>query len=841
MPDRLRDYKTKRDFGATPEPRAAKSEARAPGRAPSMGGEPLPRFVVQEHHATRLHWDLRLEHDGALASWAIPNGLPEEPKVNRKAVRTEDHPLDYLDFEGEIPPGSYGAGTMRVWDRGVYEVEKWRADEVIAVFHGERISGRYALFRAGEERDWLIHRMDPPADPAREPLPKDIVPMLARPGPLPRDEQHWAYEIKWDGVRAIAYVTPGELRLQSRNLRDVTRSYPELRALARELGSRSAVLDGEIVALDDQGRPSFARLQERMHVESESSARRRAEHTPVIYMIFDLLYFDGRSLMHEPYSQRRLRLDELGLSGSSWQTPATHHGDGTALLSATAEQGLEGLVAKRLESPYEPGRRSGAWLKVKNTRSRELVIGGWVGGAGRRRGRLGALLLGHYDPEGRLIYAGRVGTGFSERTLKELGRQLAALARSDSPFAAHRLLPRDAHYVEPRLVAEVEFSEWTAEGQLRHPSFKGLRDDKDAREVVREDPLAPQSDGACSDGSASPGARAVRPATRRRRAPGSGRSPAPAGPESIFDSVAPSPNGLEVVLEGRRLRLSNYEKVLFPQTGFTKGDLIEYYARVAPAMLPHLRDRPVTLKRYPDGVVGQFFYEKNCPTHRPEWVQTVAVGGGRGSGPINYCVIADAPTLVWAANLAAIELHTSLARVPQLDRSTTMVFDLDPGPPADLLQCCEVALVLQRLFDGLGLLSAAKTSGSKGLQVYVPLNRDVEFSATKAFSRKVAELLAAQAPGLVVSRMTRSLRSGRVLVDWSQNDRAKTTVNVYSVRAQPQPTVSAPVSWQEVKAAHDSGDLQPLVFTAATVLERLARDGDLFADVLTVEQELPPL
>ncbi len=813
MSDGLSEYRAKRDFHDTPEPAPTPGEV-----SPSA-----PRFVIQQHSARRLHWDLRLEHEGALASWALPRGVPGDPSRNHKAVHTEDHPLEYLHFHGEIPAGNYGAGTMTIWDQGTYEVHKWRADEVIVVFHGERVTGRYALFRAGDERDWLIHRMDPAADPDSEPMPELLAPMLARPGRLPADEDGWAYEIKWDGVRALAYCQPGEVLLASRNQRDITRTYPELRALARVMGSRSALLDGEIVALDEAGHPSFSRLQERMHVDSDSAARRRAQRTPVVYMIFDLLYLEGHSLLELSYDERRERLQALELHGAAWQTPAAHLGDGATLLAASARQGLEGLVAKRRDGAYEPGRRSPHWLKVKNTRRQELVIGGWIPGAGRRQERIGALLLGHHDADGHLVYAGRVGTGFSERTLEDLARRMAPLRRSESPFAAVKL-PRSALYVQPELVAEIEFSEWTPDGQLRHPSFQGLRDDRDAREVHREDPVSLEDDATTPPDHADPPARdaAIPP---------------------VFDALREVGGRLEATLEGRTLRLSNYDKVLYPESAFTKGDLIEYYARVAPVMLPHLRDRPLTLKRYPNGVTGAYFYEKNCPAHRPDWVSTATVRSGRGgAGTIDYCLGQDAPTLVWAANLAAIELHTSLALYPAVERATMMVFDLDPGAPADILQCCEVGLILRRLFEGVGLQSLAKTSGSKGLQLYVPLNGDgVPFAQTKAFARTVAELLAAQAPDLVVSRMTKSVRAGRVLVDWSQNDEHKTTVSVYSVRARDEPTVSAPVRWEEVQRAHEDQDASSLRLTCAHVLERVAHDGDLFGPLLNLAQSLPAL
>jgi bifunctional non-homologous end joining protein LigD len=812
--EELRRYRDKRNFAASPEPEGAQ-------RAPGDGA----RFVVQEHDATRLHWDLRLEHGEVLASWAIPNGIPADPADNRLAVHTEDHPLEYLHFEGEIPKGEYGAGTMKVWDRGTFETHKWEDRKVEVTFHGERLRGRYGLFPIGRDaasqNDWMIHRMDPPSDPAREPMPEHLVPMLASAGELPRDGEggarsRWEFEVKWDGVRALAYARPGRLRLESRNLNDISDTYPELRGLLRQLGMREAVLDGEIVAFDESGRPSFERLQRRINVSSGSAIRRRTADTPVVYAIFDLLYLDGRSLLALPYSERRDELEALGLGGRAWRVPARHGGDGGALLSATRKQGLEGVVAKRRDSRYEPGRRTGAWIKVKHTERQELVIGGWLPGEGRRSERIGALLVGYHDGEagsgaaGALRYAGRVGTGFTDAVLDDLTRRLAPLRRDSSPFDPRPRLPRNAAFVEPELVAEIEFANWTADGVMRAPSFKSLRHDKPAREVVLE-----------------------RSARAKRTAP-------PDSPEALFDEVRRLPEGaLEVVTEGRRLKLSNWDKVLFPRTGFTKGDLIAYYARVAPAVLPHLHDRPLTLKRYPNGVDSEYFYEKQSPSHRPEWVQTVRIGS------IDYTLAQDRPTLIWLANLADIELHTSLAPAHAPDRPTMMVFDLDPGDGAGVLECCEVALVLRGLFGQLGLTSVVKTSGSKGLQVYVPLApgeaAPANYEQTKPFARRVAELLEQRLPALVVSRMTKRLRAGKVLVDWSQNDAHKTTVTVYSVRARDRPTVSTPLSWDEVETCRDDADPALLSFDTEQVLARVEERGDLFAPALVGGKELPKL
>jgi bifunctional non-homologous end joining protein LigD len=792
----LDEYERKRDFEKTSEP---KRRRRKKGS---------PRFVVQEHSARRLHWDLRLEHDGVAASWAIPNGIPETPEGNRKAVHTEDHPLSYLEWEGEIPQGSYGAGTMKIWDVGTYTLEKWEPEKVMVEFHGERLQGRYALFRAGKaEKDWMIHRIDPPAR-ERDPFPENVVPMLARLSKLPYEDAGWAVEVKWDGVRAIAYCRPGRVELQTRNLNDVSAQYPEVRRVSRALGSHEAVLDGEVVAFGEDGRPSFERLQQRIHNSDENVVRRRMKTHPVVYVVFDLLYLDGKDLTCEPYSRRRELLEGLELDGESWQTPAHSVGHAKELLEASKEQGLEGVMLKQLDSVYSPGKRTGAWLKVKNVSRQEFVIGGWTPGEGRRKEHLGALLVGYFDREGGepvLRYAGKVGTGFSGAELTALAARLAPLERRTSPFVAGPKPPKGATFVEPRLVAEVEFREMTAEGQLRHAAYKGLREDRPASEVALERATDPEGESLTS--------RAVK-RPRKKAA---------------------------VTVEGRELELSNLDKVLYPQTGFTKGELIDWYARIGEVLLPHLRGRPLTLKRYPDGVEGKHFYEKRCPAHRPDWVTTASIYSETHKGEIDYCVVEDLPTLVWLANLADIELHTSLSKCDDMQRPTALVFDLDPGPPAGVLDCAQVAVWLHGLFDQLGLKSYAKTSGSKGVHFLVPLNGEATYEQTKPFARAVAETLERKFPDRVVSRMSKAKRPGKVLVDWSQNDRHKTTVCVYSLRAKERPTVSTPLEWGELEAALAAGEPEALVLDHAGVLERVAAKGDLFAPLLREEQELPDM
>jgi bifunctional non-homologous end joining protein LigD len=478
--DKLVTYRSKRRAARTPEPVP-------PGAKPAQGADDT--FVVQEHHARALHWDFRLERDGVLVSWAVPKGMPLDPATNHLAVHTEDHPLEYAAFEGEIPAGEYGGGRVTLWDRGTYECEKWRDDEVMVVLHGERVSGRYVLFRTSGD-SWMLHRMDPPPHEDWTTLPDLLRPMLATPGELPpvAQDDAWAYEMKWDGVRAVVYVEGGRARALTRNDREVSRTYPELADLAASLGARQVVLDGELVAFDDEGRPSFGRLQQRMHVTGVAQVKQLVRRVPVTYLAFDLLHLDGRSLLTEPYDRRRELLVSLGLEGPRWLVPVAFSGRGNDALATSRRLGLEGVVAKRRAGRYEPGRRSRSWVKIKNLRTQEVVVGGWRPGKGGRGGRIGSLLLGVPDVDG-LRYVGRVGTGFTAAMLDEIEKRLRRNLRRTSPFAG--AVPptdaRDAVWVTPKHVGEVAFTEWTGSGRLRHPVWRGWRDDKSAADVVRED------------------------------------------------------------------------------------------------------------------------------------------------------------------------------------------------------------------------------------------------------------------------------------------------------------------------------------------------------------------
>jgi bifunctional non-homologous end joining protein LigD len=469
------------DTPATPDAPAAPDATVGPAAVAGDGQEPGGVFVVQEHHARRLHWDFRLERDGVLVSWAVPKGVPDDPAVNHFAAHTEDHPMEYASFAGRIPAGEYGAGTVTIWDRGTFDTVKWTDREVKVTLRGRRLSGGYTLFQT-RGKDWMIHR-------ERQPLPGILQPMLARSEPhLPPDSEPWALEMKWDGVRALAYCEGNRVRLISRTGEDVTAAYPELRGLAAAVGRRDALLDGEVVAMGDSGWPDFEVLQNRMHVRDASLAQRLVAEYPVTYLAFDLLHLDGRPLLNLPYTERRPLLENLALNGPSWQTPPSFIGEPGADVQAVSRQhGLEGVVAKRLDSRYEPGKRPGTWRKVKNIRRQEAVIGGWRPGKGNRSGQIGSLLIGVQE-DGGLVYAGHVGTGFTDRVLRQLTAQLAPLRRATSPFAAP--LPadhaRDAVWAEPVLVADIRFTGWTRAGRMRAPSYQGLRSDKDPAEVVRE-------------------------------------------------------------------------------------------------------------------------------------------------------------------------------------------------------------------------------------------------------------------------------------------------------------------------------------------------------------------
>ncbi len=761
---KLEEYRKKRDPKATPEPFGGE------------GGGGAPVFVVQKHAARSLHYDFRLERNGALASWAIPKGVPVEPGAKALAVHVEDHPLDYATFAGEIPKGSYGAGTVEIWDHGTYELLEAKDDGGLKVrLHGERFQGVWTLVPAhldGKEQNWLLIRSATDTETVKPSAGAVYRPMLATLSDALPSGSDWLYELKFDGYRALAYVRGGKCELRSRNGNDLTGRFSAVAHAVADAIVRDAVVDGEVCALDDRGHPSFSAMQ-------QGSGR-------LVYYTFDCLEAGGVPVVARPLEERRELLAELVRPNASVSLSAVFE-DGRALYETVERQGLEGVMAKRKGSRYAQGRRGRDWLKIKTHGRQEFVIAGYTRGTGHRSAAFGSLVLAVNDG-GELRYAGNVGTGFDDREIARLLALLRPLERPESPFAEPPKMPRvrrgDVTWVEPRLVAEVEFSEWTHDGHVRQPSYKGLREDKAPSEVLHERPPA------------------------------------------------------DVVRSGKReLSLSNLDKLFWPDEGITKGDLLEYYRSVATVLVPHLKGRPFTMRRYPDGAFGKAFFQKDAPSHMPDWIRTFSTevttrSKERVQRTVSFPVVDDELALLWMVNMGCIDMNPWYSRVDRPDRPDFVLFDLDPTPEVPYGQTVEVALILKALLDGLGLESFPKTSGGKGFHVLVPLDRRSTYEDTRAFSEHVAGVIARAYPALATTAWAKSKRRG-VLIDANQNGMGKTIASVYSVRPHPGAPVSTPLAWKEVV-----GDLDPAAFTMGAVLERVTLQGDLFAGMLSTRQSL---
>ena len=764
---KLSEYERKRRRGTTPEPFSADAEP---------GARPI--FVVQRHDARRLHYDFRLERNGALASWAVPKGIPREPGQRHLAVHVEDHPLEYASFEGEIPAGEYGAGTVEIWDRGTYDLVEEKKDSGLTVrLAGERLRGTWALVPArldGDPKNWLLIRKRDEAAPAPRPAGPEYVPMLATLTEKVPSGDGWVFEVKWDGYRAIARVVGGEAVLTSRRGNDLTGRFPSVAsAVARAVRTPDCVLDGEVCALDADGRASFSVMQ-------QGSGR-------LVYYVFDVLEVDGDPVLELPLSERRERLEGLLDRRNATVRLSETFDDGEALVHAAEAQRLEGIIAKRADSPYRPGKRTREWLKIKTHGRQEFVIAGYTKGQGRRAGRLGSLVLAVHRG-GELQYVGNCGTGFDEDEIDRLVRRLRPLERKTPAFAVVPKMPRvrkgDVVWVTPKLVCEVEFSEWTHDGRLRAPVYKGLREDKPAAAVRRELPVETE--------------------VRRGK---------------------------------RTLRLSNLDKAFWPDEGITKGDLITYYREVAPVLVPHLRDRPFTMKRYPDGWQGEHFFQKDAPSHMPEWIPRRPIVVSTRETPrrrrrIQAPLVDDELALLWMVNMGCIDMNTWYSRIDRPERPDWVLFDLDPSPDVGFRETVRVALLVREILDALGLESFPKTSGADGFHVLVPLERRHTYADTREFAEIVAGTLARLHRGLVTTEWSKSRRRG-VLIDANQNGEGKTIASVYSVRPRAGAPVSTPLRWDEV-----SEDLDPHDFTMEVVLARVEREGDLFAGVLSTRQSL---
>jgi bifunctional non-homologous end joining protein LigD len=764
----LEEYRRKRDPKVTPEP----FEGTRRGRRKQA------IFVVQRHDASRLHYDFRLERNGALASWAVPKGVPLEPGEQRLAVHVEDHPLSYATFAGEIPKGQYGAGTVEIWDEGTYELVEEKPDGGLTVrLHGKRLEGLWTLVPAslnGDAKNWLILKKREQGSAAAEPRRAQgrYTPMMATLAERVPHGEDWRYEVKWDGFRALCYVSRGRAELLSRNDNDLTKRFPAVAAALPDAVVGDAVLDGELVALDKTGKATFSAIQQ-------------GSETTQLY-VFDVLEIGGVPVIGLPFTERRERLAEILRPTGTVRLSETFD-DGDALFEAAQEQGLEGIVAKRARSSYQPGKRNRDWLKVKTRHRQEFVVAGYTKGQGRRASSFGSLILA-VRRGNELSYVGNVGTGFDEKEIQRLLKLLEPLDRETSPFPVPPKLPRvkkgDVVWVEPRLVVEVEFVEWTHDGHLRAPSYQGLRDDKPAEQVRREEPIDE-----------------------------------------------------ELRYGSRTLRLSNLDKPFWPEEGITKGDLLAYYRAIAPTVVPHLRDRPFTMKRYPDGWSGDFFFQKDAPKHMPDWIPSrkflvSARDRARTKKWIAAPLVNDEAALLWMVNMGCIDLNTWYSRVDKPDRPDWVLFDLDPSPDVGFRETVQVALLVKEILDALGLVGFPKTSGSRGIHVLVPVERRYTYDETREFAEIVAGALARTHRGLVTTEWTKSKRRG-VLVDANQNGEGKTIASVYSVRPRAGAPVSTPLRWEELTT-----DLDPERFTMDVVLERVRREGDLYADVLSTRQRL---
>src|SRR5436190_401853 len=885
----LNEYSAKRSFAATPEP--------APAVAATGSGPLL--FVVQQHSARRMHYDFRLECDGVLKSWAVPKGPSVDPNEKRLAVQVEDHRYDYASFEGVIPPGQYGAGEVIVWDCGVYSPDEggaiWFHDrgqaerevreglnkgKLSIQLRGEKLKGPFALVRTKDAKQWLLikhkdrfaaatdvtaqnrsvlsgvaveelkivpaHRI--PASqlvPSGEieAMPPKLEPMHAEPGDTAFNRADWMWEPKLDGYRVLAFIEGQGVKLRSRRGLDLSVTFP---GLCAELGKQtegSMVLDGEIVAFDAEGKPSFAALQERAQLKVERDIAAADQTAPVAFVAFDLLHFAGINLRKAPYRDRRRYLSQCLLPTPLVQLVHASE-DGIALHAAALASGFEGVVGKRKDSRYEAGRRSASWLKVKPTRSADFVVGGYTKGKGSRA-PLGAILVGYWA-KGELRYASHVGSGFDESTLKQLKARLDRLQRSACPFAEKPELNAPTTWVKPNVVAEVCFQSWTDDDHLRAPVFLRLRDDIDPKAVRRdESEHTPRG------------------------------TPGPHGPvEDIVAQLESAKAAFTLAVGPHRIRLTHLDRVYWPadpalkQPALTKRDLLRYFAQVSPFILPHLADRPLTMIRMPEGIRGQRFFQKHWEQERPAFVETVTVWSGSKEESHDYILCNILPTLLWLAQSGTLEFHVWHSRAklgPDARSKSTdyassleslegsvlnypdyVLFDIDPYiysgkeaagaepelNPVAFQEGKEVAFWLRELLQSMSLEPIVKSSGKTGLHVFVPIRRTLDFDAARHVSELVGRHLMRLHPKDITLEWSVPKRTGKIFIDYNMNVRGKTLNVAYSPRGEPGAPVSMPLTWEELANAH------PLDFRMTNAIERLAKTGDRWRDALTKKQSV---
>ena len=829
-PDPLTPYRAKRALDRTPEPAGSVDRAAEAG----TGG----LFVVHKHAARHLHYDLRLEMDGVLRSWAVPKGPSYHTADKRLAVHVEDHPLEYGDFEGLIPEGNYGAGAVIVWDRGRWlpvgdPAAGLAKGKLLFELRGLKLRGMWTLVKLKKgEKEWLfIKERDAhasadgpeppqesvlsgltvedlkagrtPADAVRDELIRRHVPrkavrvdaaklMLAEPRDRAFSGDGWLFELKLDGYRLLAVREGLDARLLSRNGNDLSSSFPEIVRSLAALPFERVILDGEVVTLDDAGRPSFQRLQQRARLQRSLDIRRATVENPATFFAFDVLGFEDFDLRPLALHQRKAVLKRLLPPAGLIRYLDHFERDGEALYEQVQRVGLEGIIAKRADAPYRAGR-SPAWLKIRTRRSEDFVVVGFTAPR-RSRGGFGALYLAQYV-DGELTFSGSAGSGFSGTQLVELRATLDGMSRPTPPCTGPVPKEKGATWVEPRLVAEVEYTEWTEEGLLRQPVFLRVRDDTRPEECTRQ--------------GVEPGDRA---------AAAEPPAPAPAGPASGRPSMP---------------TFTNLDKVFWPEEGYTKGDLIEYYRAIAPWILPYLRDRPVVLTRYPDGIAGKSFFQKDAPGFVPEWVRTERMWSDQAERQIDYFVCDDEATLLYLANLGTIPLHLWASRVATIDRPDWCVLDLDPKE-ASFADVVRVARATHALCEAIGLPSFVKTTGSSGLHLLIPLGRQCGSQEARTLGELLARVVVAELPEIATITRQVSRRGGKVYIDYLQNGAGRLLAAPFSARPVPGALVSAPLQWSEVTAKLDLRR-----FTIRTVPARMRKlKRDPLRDVLDLAPDL---
>jgi bifunctional non-homologous end joining protein LigD len=880
----LETYRRKRDFTKTPEP----SGAEPAGGRPPTGSR---RFVVQRHRATRLHYDFRLEMGGVLVSWAVPKGPSLNPKDRRMAVHVEDHPVSYFDFEGVIPKGEYGGGDVVVWDWGTWEPEETNnpvravhEGELKFSLNGEKLKGRFTIvktrsFQSGQD-DWLlIHKADDYADPnwnvddyprsvktgrtndevkagadavwdsrapaaeanidltgAREAkLPDFIDPMKATAVDKAFTDPEWLFEVKFDGYRVETVIDGRTVKMWTRGKQNAATYFPDLAAMPPAwITAQTAIVDGEVVAVDEEGNPSFKLLQARA-----GPLRGRPEQAaPIVYYVFDLLYHDGRSLLDVPLEHPVVRY------------AGDIEADGEAFLEVVKQRRLEGMVAKLRTSPYEAGRRSRYWLKIKVRREQEVVVVGYEPGQ-RAAKELGSLLVA-VNEDGKLHYAGEVGSGYDQKARTFWRRELDKLHVDEPPVVG---APRNksARWAKPEYVIRVEFTDWTAENLLRQPAYKGIDAGRDPREVTREREVSAKQTVVAAEKSvpkprAARRVKAIEPAPTVESAP-SGESARSAESVPVWKGL---PQGASIdelaALEslgeagtweigGQTVSVSNLNKVLFPEPGYTKRDLIRYYVSIAPTMLPYVRDRALNLWRWPDGVTGGHFWQKEIPAYAPPWIDRWTYPEARSSESHTYLVADQVATMAWLANHATIDMHPWTSKTIAYRNPTYALVDIDPGPETTFDQIVALARLYRAALGHLGVKGFPKTTGKRGLQVWIPIKPKYSFDETRAWVEGISRAVGATLPDLVSWEWEKTSRRGKARLDYTQNAVNKTLVAPYAVRPVAAASVSAPIAWDEL----DDPELAPGRWDLRSVFDRLRTVGDLFAGILELEQDLPPL